>query len=183
MIKNKQKKRKSNLPFFCLPTPKTQHGSGKPQQPKSYSYTEPKAKTNQYVSNSVNTNNTANTYSYNSPKTYTYTQPKTYTYTSPKANIGEYKTLGGYTNTNPYVTKDRIGDAGSTVDYKPFGGYTSKNPYISKDIVADYGQNSYSAQPKTQGKKEYMGVKNQTAADELWAKYGSRYINRIVNKL
>ncbi|MBP1551163.1 MAG: hypothetical protein J6C04_02675, partial [Oscillospiraceae bacterium] len=86
---------------------------------------------------------TAKTYSYNSPKTYTYTQPKTYTYTPPKANIGEYKTLGGYTNTNPYVTKDRVGN----------------------------GQNSYSAQPKQQEKKEYTGVKNQTAADELWNRY------------
>ena len=169
--------------YDAVPIPKTQHGSVKPQQPKSHSYTEPKAKTNQYVNNGVNTNNTAKTYSYKSPKTYTYSQPKTYTYTSPKTNIGEYKTLGGYTNTNPYVTKDRIGDAGSTVDYKPFGDYTSKNPYISNDIVADYGQNSYSAQLKSQEKKEYMGVKNQNAADELWTKYGSWYINRIVNKL
>ena len=168
--------------YDAVPTPKTQHGSVKPQQPKSYSYTEPKAKTNQYVSNSVNTNNTANTYSYNSPKTYTYTQPKVYASTPPKTSVGEYKPLGSYTNTNPYVTKDRIGDAGSTVDYNPFGGYTNKNPYVSKDIVADYGQNSYSAQPKPQVKNHYTGVKNQNAADELWAKYGSRYINRIVNK-
>ena len=141
--------------YDAVPTPKTQHGSVKPQQPKSYSYTEPKAKTNQYVSNSVNTNNTAKTYSYNSPKTYTYTQPKIYTYTPPKTNIGEYKTLGSYTNKNPYVTKDRVGN----------------------------GHNSYSAQPKPQVKNDYTGVKNQNAADELWAKYGSRYINRIVNKL
>ena len=129
--------------YDAVPTPKTQHGSVKPQQPKSYSYTEPKAKTNQYVSNSVNTNNTAKMYSYNSPKTYTYNQPKTYTYTSPKTNIGEYKTLGGYTNKNPYVTKDRVGN----------------------------GQNSYSVQPKQQEKKEYTGVKIQTAADELWNRY------------
>ena len=51
--------------------------------------------------------------------------------------------MGGYTNTNPYVTKDRVGN----------------------------GQNSYSAQPKQQEKKEYTGVKNQTAADELWNRY------------
>ena len=82
-------------------------------------------------------------YSYNSPKTYTSNQPKTYTYTPPKTNIGEYKTLGGYTNTNPYVTKDMVGN----------------------------GQNSYSAQPKSQVKNDYTGVKNQNAVDELWNRY------------
>jgi len=119
--------------YDAVPTPKKQHGSIKPQQPKSHSYTELKAKTNQYVNNGVNTNNTAKTYSYNSPKTYTYSQPKTYTYTSPKTNIGEYKTLGGYTNKNPYVTKDKVGN----------------------------GQNSYSTQPKLQVKNDYTGAKNQ----------------------
>ena len=134
LIKTKaNKKTEDYSSVFCLPTPKTQHGSVKPQQPKSYSYTEPKPKTNQYVSNSVNTNNTAKTYSYNSPKTHTYSQPKTYTYIPPKTNIGEYKTLGGYTNKNPYVTKDKVGN----------------------------GQNSYSTQPKLQVKNDYTGAKNQ----------------------
>ena len=91
----------------------------------------------------MNTNNTANTYSYNSPKTYTYTQPKTYTYTPPKTNIGEYKTLGSYTNKNPYVTKDRVGN----------------------------GHNSYSAQPKPQVKNDYTGAKKPTVVDELWNRY------------
>ena len=114
--------------YDAVPIPKTQHGSYKAPAQKSYSYTEPKAKANQYVNNAVNTNNTA--------KTYTYNQPKTYTYTPPKTNIGEYKTLGGYTNTNPYVTKDRVGN----------------------------GQNSYSAQPKTQEKKEQRTLNSS----DLW---------------
>ncbi len=121
--------------YDAVPTPKTQHGSYKAPTQKSYSYTEPKPKTNQYVNNSVNTNNTAKTYSYNSPKTYTSTPPK--------INIGEYKTLGGYTNTNHYVTKDRVGN----------------------------GQNSYSAQPKPQVKNDYTGAKKPTAVDELWNRY------------
>jgi len=129
--------------YDAVPTPKKQHGSVKPQQPKSHSYTEPKPKTNQYVSNSVNTNSTAKMYSYNSSKDYTYTQPKIYTYTTPKTDIGEYKTLGGYTNQNPYVTKDRVGN----------------------------GQNSYSAQPKSQVKNDYTGVKKPTVVDELWNRY------------
>ena len=45
------------------------------------------------------------------------------TCTPPKTNIGEYKTLGGYTNANPYVSKDRVDDpwiesnAGTTKPY------------------------------------------------------------------
>ena len=79
-----------------------------------------------------------------------------YAVSAPKINIGEYKTIGGYTN---------------------------KNPYISKDRVADYGQNSYSAQLKSQEKNGYTGAKNQTAVDQLWTKYGTQLVNKIVNKL
>ena len=131
-MKDYKQKTEEQSSVFLFANTQKQHGSVKPQQPKSYSYTEPKAKINQYVSNGVNTNNTSKMYSYNSPKTYTYNQLKTYTYTPPKTNIGEYKTLSGYTNTNPYVTKDR---------------------------VANYGQNSYSAQPKSQVKNDYTGAK------------------------
>ncbi|MBP1553072.1 MAG: hypothetical protein J6B21_02860, partial [Oscillospiraceae bacterium] len=127
--------RQRTVTYDAVPTPQKQHGSVKPQQPKSYSYTEPKAKTNQYV------NNTVNNVAAKADKVDT---KSIYAVSAPKINIGEYKTLGGYTNTNPYVSKDR---------------------------VADYGQNSYSAQSTPQEKKEYTGVKNQTAADELWNRY------------
>ena len=88
--------------YDAVPVPKTQLKSNKPQHPKGYSYTETKPRSNQYVNNAVNT--------YTTPKQQMHTPPKPHSSTPPKINIGEYKTLGGYTNANPYVSKDRVDD-------------------------------------------------------------------------
>lgn len=49
-------------------------------------------------------------------------------------------------------------------------GYTNTNPYVTKDRV-DNGQNSYSTQPKPQVKNDYTGAKKPTVVDELWNRY------------
>ncbi|MBQ5313837.1 MAG: hypothetical protein J6K30_07310, partial [Oscillospiraceae bacterium] len=110
--------RQRTVTYDAVPTPQKQHGSVKPQQPKGYSYTETKPRTNQYVNNAVNTYTAPKQQMHTPPKTYTYTppkphpsaQPKPYPLDPPKTNIGEYKTFGGYKNANPYVSKDRVDD-------------------------------------------------------------------------